>query len=345
MNTRKFFNTGTRLSRSLLGRAALTLLIGTFSLSAMNEAAADDSVTDYPTRPVTVVVPFPAGGATDITARLVADGLAKKWGQSVIVENRPGVGGNLGSEYVARAKPDGYTLVLGVTGSHGINTSLYKNMRYDPSKDFEPITQATLYPNAIVVNNKVPASNLTELIALLKEKSATQYSYGSDGNGTASHLGMELLKNRSGFELLHIPYRGSTPMVTDLLGGQIQVGITGLPAVQAYAKSGKLKIIALTTAERFASAKEYPTVAEQGFPGFAAPPWSGFFAPKGTPKALIEKISADMREVMSDPTAKEKMTAAGSEFTPSTPEAFGDFVDEEIVKWREAVKISGARVE
>lgn len=218
-------------------------------------------------------------------------------------------------------------------------------MRYDPIKDFEPITQATLYPNAIVVNNKVPADNLTELIELLKTEDEGKYSYGSDGNGTASHLGMELLKNRSGFELLHIPYRGSTPMVTDLLGGQIQVGITGLPAVQAYAKSGKLKIVALTTADRFDSAPDYPTVAEQGFPGFAAPPWSGFFAPKGTPKALIEKIAADMREVMADPQAKAKMIGAGSEFKPSSPDQFGTFVDEEITKWAEAVKISGARVE
>lgn len=189
-----------------------------------------------------------------------------------------------------------------------------------------------------------PANNLQELIALLKKPDA-HYSYGSDGNGTASHLGMELIKNQGKFEISHIPYRGSSPMVTDLLGGQIQVGITGLPAVQAYAKSGKLKIVALTTADRFASAPDYPTVAEQGFAGYAAPPWSGFFAPKGTPKALVEKISADMREVMSDPKAQEKMIAAGSEFTPSTPAEFQAFVQKEIAKWAEAVKISGARID
>ncbi|OZI71468.1 Bug family tripartite tricarboxylate transporter substrate binding protein [Bordetella genomosp. 12] len=341
MKTGNFTTAGASLRRSLLKHAALPLLAGVLGLSATAGALAQST---YPTRPVTIIVPFPAGGATDITARLVAEGLSKKWGQGVVVENRPGAGGNLGSEYVARAAPDGYTLVLGVTGSHGINTSLYKNMRYDPRKDFEPITQATLYPNAIVVNNDVPAKNLPELIALLK-KGVVQYSYGSDGNGTASHLGMELLKNQGNFALTHIPYRGSAPMVTDLLGGQIQVGITGLPAVQAYAKSGKLRIIGLTTGERFASAPEYPTVAEQGFPGYSAPPWSGFFAPKGTPKALVEKISADMREVMADPAAKEKMIAAGSEFTPSTPEQFAAFLDKEIAKWAEAVKISGARVD
>lgn len=344
MSMKHLSASGALSRRTLMKGLALPLLAGALGMSAATQALAQDAVAGYPSRTVTLVVPFPAGGATDITARLVAEGLSKKWGKSVVVENRPGAGGNLGSEYVARAAPDGYTLVLGVTGSHGINTSLYKNMRYDPRKDFEPVTQATLYPNAIVVNNNVPANNLTELIALLK-KDPGQFSYGSDGNGTASHLGMELLKNRGGFQIAHVPYRGSAPMVTDLLGGQIQVGITGLPAVQAYAKTGKLKLIALTTGTRFASAPDYPTVAEQGFAGFAAPPWSGFFAPKGTPKALVEKISADMREVMADPVAKQKMVAAGSEFTPSTPDQFRAFVDQEIAKWAEAVKISGAQVD
>jgi len=333
--------THTRMSR----RRALGMLATLAGAVGLVTAPAfAQGIDNFPTRPVTIVVPFPAGGATDLTARLVAEGLSKKWGQPVVVENKPGAGGNVGSEYVARAAPDGYTLVLGVTGSHGINTSLYKNMRYDPIKDFEAVSQATLYPNAIIVNNDVPANNLQELIALLKKPDA-HYSYGSDGNGTASHLGMELIKSQGKFELSHIPYRGSAPMVTDLLGGQIQVGITGLPAVQAYAKSGKLKIVAVTTAERFASAPDYPTVAEQGFAGYAAPPWSGFFAPKGTPKPLVDKISVDIREAMSDPKAKEKMIAAGSEFTPSTPEQFQAFVQKEIAKWAEAVKISGARID
>lgn len=338
---------GNRRSLNTMRRQGLQGVAAMLALAAaapFGIAQAQDAAGNFPSRPVTIVVPFPAGGATDITARLVADGLSKQWGQSVVVENRPGAGGNIGSEYVARAAPDGYTLVLGVTGSHGINTSLYKNMRYDPRTDFEPLSQATLYPNAIVVNNDVPVNNLQELVALLK-KGGVQYAYGSDGNGTASHLGMELLKSQGQFDIPHVPYRGSAPMVTDLLGGQIQVGITGLPAVQAYAKSGKLKIIALTTAERFSSAPDYLTVAEQGFPGYAAPPWSGFFAPKGTPAPIVEKISADMRAAMADPTLKEKIVAAGSVFTPSTPDAFRAFVDEEIRKWAEAVKISGASVD
>lgn len=325
--------------QALLVPAAAAAIGMTIQLPALAQTAAT-----FPTRAVTIVVPFPAGGATDITARLVAEGLTKKWGQTVVVENRPGAGGNVGSEYVARATADGYTLVLGVTGSHSINSSVYQNMRYHPLKDFEPITLATLYPNAIVVNPNVKADNLQQLIALLKTNSAA-YSYGSDGNGTASHLGMEMLKNKGAFDVTHVPYRGSTPMLSDLLGGQIQIGITGLPAVQAYVKAGKLKMIALTTGERFSSAPDYPTVAEQGFPGFSAPPWSGFFAPKGTPDDIVRKISADMNAVMSDPTAKTKMIAAGSEFTPGTPEAFRAFVGKEMEKWAEAVRISGAKVD
>jgi len=301
-------------------------------------------IDSFPERSVTIVVPFPPGGATDLTARLVADGLSRRWRQPVVVENRAGAGGNLGSESVAKAAPNGYTLVLGVTGSHGINVSLYKNLRYHPLKDFEPVTQATLFPNAIVVNNNVPAASLRELVTLL-QKPGSHYSYGSDGNGTASHLGMELLKHQGKFDLVHVPYRGGTPMLTDLMGGQIQVGVTGLPAAQPFIKAGKLKLIAVTTAQRFVGAPDYPTVAEQGFPGFAAPAWSGFFAPKGTPKALVEKISADIRSVMQDPQAREKMLAAGSEFVPSTPRQFQVFVEKEIDKWAQAVRISGATVD
>jgi tripartite-type tricarboxylate transporter receptor subunit TctC len=322
------------------GRRAIlaALALGSAALAHAQGPAA------FPSRPVTIVVPFPAGGATDLTARLVAEGLSKKWGRSVIVDNRPGAGGNVGSEFVARSAPDGYTIVLGVTGSHGINTSLYTNMRYHPLKDFQPVTLATLYPNAIVVNPQVPAANLPQLIKLL-QANPDKYSYGSDGNGTASHLGMELLRSRAHVNIAHVPYRGSAPMLVDLLSGQIPVGITGLPAVLPYVKAGKLKLIAITTAQRFSSAPELPTVAEQGFPGYSAAPWSGFFVPAATPQALVNKISADMREVMADPVARQKMIEAGSEFTPDTPAQFRQFVSNEIKKWAEAVKISGARVD
>ncbi|MFO1303931.1 MAG: tripartite tricarboxylate transporter substrate binding protein [Burkholderiales bacterium] len=316
-------------------------IVATITALASAAALAQDA---YPTRPVKIVVPFAPGGATDITARLIGEKLQAKWGQPVVIENHAGAGGNVGSDIVAKAKPDGYTLLVGVTGSHAINTSLMKSMPYHPLRDFEPLTLATIYPNAIVVNAKVPASTLPELLALLKAN-PTQYSYGSDGNGTASHLTMELLKAKSGVKITHVPYKGGGPMVTDLLGGQIQVGITGLPAVQQHLKAGTLKLIAITTAQRMPAYPNYPTIAEQGFPGFAAPPWAGFFAPKGTPQPIVLKVSGDLVEVMTLPDVQQKMQEMGSQLVPNSPAEFRKFVEDEIAKWSEAVKVSGASVD
>jgi tripartite-type tricarboxylate transporter receptor subunit TctC len=318
-------------------KAFLLALIAAASFAQAQEPA-------YPSRAVRIVVPFAPGGATDITARLVGERLSAKWGQPVVIENHPGAGGNVGSDIVAKAKPDGYTLLVGVTGSHAINTSLMKSMPYHPLRDFEPLTLATVFPNAIVVNAKVPASTLPELIALAKAN-PTAYSYGSDGNGTASHLTMELLKSKGDFMMTHVPYKGGGPMVTDLIGGQIQVGITGLPAVQQHVKAGTLKLIAITTAQRMPAYPAFPTIAEQGFPGFSAAPWSGFFAPKGTPQPIVAKVSADLVEVMKLPEVQQKMQDVGSQLVPSSPAEFRKFVEDEIAKWNEAVKVSGARVD
>ncbi len=298
----------------------------------------------FPARAVRIVVPFPAGGATDITARAVAEKLAAKWGQPVVIDNKPGAGGNLGSDLVAKSAPDGYTLVLGVTGSHSINTTLYKKMPYHPLNDFEPLTQATIYPNAIVVHPQVPANNLQELIALVK-KDPAKFSYGSDGNGTASHLGMEILKSRAGMNLTHVPYKGSAPMMNDLLGGTLPVGITGLPAVQPHLKAGKLKLIALTTAQRAPGTPEYRTVAEQGFPGYAAAPWAGFFAPKGTPRAVVDKLANDLAEALRQPDVTQRMLDLGSTIVANRPEEFRAFVSRQIDSWGEGVRLSGATVD
>ena len=300
--------------------------------------------TDFPNRPVRVVVPFPPGGATDITARVLVEKLSAKWGQPVVIDNRAGAGGNVGSDLVAKSVSDGYTIVLGVTGSHSINSSLYKKMPYHPLNDFEPLTQATIYPNAIVVNAELPANNLQELIALLK-KEPGKLSYGSDGNGTASHLGMEILKARANVQLAHIPYRGSTPMITDLLGGTLMVGITVLPAVQQYLKAGKLKIIAVTTPQRAPGAPEYKTVAEQGFPSFNAAPWAGFFAPKGTPKPIVDKLANDLAGALRQPDVVQKMNELGSTVVGNRPDEFRQFVARQMEMWAEGVKISGATVD
>ncbi|MDO9237414.1 MAG: tripartite tricarboxylate transporter substrate binding protein [Aquabacterium sp.] len=300
--------------------------------------------TDFPSKPVRIVVPFPPGGATDITARVVAAKLSTKWGQPVVIDNKAGAGGNVGSDLVAKSAPDGYNIVLGVTGSHAINVSLFKKMPYHPLSDFEPLTQATIYPNAIVVNPQVPANNLSELIAFLK-KEPGKLSYGSDGNGTASHLGMEILKSRANVQLVHIPYRGSTPMITDLLGGTLMVGITGLPAVQQHLKAGKLKMIAITTPQRAPGAPEYKTVAEQGFANFNAAPWAGFFAPKGTPKPVVDKLSNDLIEALKQPDVMQKMSELGSTVVGNRPDEFRQFVSRQIEMWAEGVTISGATVD
>jgi tripartite-type tricarboxylate transporter receptor subunit TctC len=319
---------------------AMTAVLATAWLAAPLAA----QTTDFPNKPVRIVVPFPPGGATDITARVVAEKLSTKWGQPVVIDNKAGAGGNVGSDLVAKSAPDGYNIVLGVTGSHSINISLYKKMPYHPLNDFEPLTQATIYPNAIVVNPQVPANTLPELIALLK-KEPGKFSYGSDGNGTASHLGMEILKARANVQLTHIPYKGSTPMITDLLGGTLMVGVTGLPAVQQHLKAGKLKMIAITTPQRAPGAPDYKTVAEQGFANFNAAPWAGFFAPKGTPKPVVDKLALDLADALKQADVAQKMSDLGSTVVGNKPDEFRQFVTRQIEMWAEGVKISGATVD
>ena len=299
---------------------------------------------DYPSKPVRLVVPFAPGGPTDIAARVIAEKLGARWSQQVVVENRAGAGGNVGAEVVAKSPPDGYTIVLGVTGSHAINVSLMKQMPYHPLKDFEPVTQATSFPNAIAVHPSVPAKSLAELMELAKREPG-KLSYGSDGNGTASHLTMELMKSKAGVDLVHIPYKGSGPLLNELVGGQVQVGITGLPAMQSQAAAGRIRVLAVTTAARVASNPDIPTVAEQGFPGFAAAPWAGFFVPKGTPRPIVQKLAADLIAVMKLPEVRDRMATLGSTVVASEPEEFRRFVESEIRQWADAVRISGAKAD
>jgi len=298
----------------------------------------------FPNKPVTLVVPFGPGGATDLTARLVAEKLSARWGVPVVVDNKPGAGGNVGSALVARAAPDGHTLVLGVTGSHGINVSLVPNMPYHPVKDFEALTQATLFPNAIAVHPSLPVKSLTDLVTLARQRPG-QLSYGSDGNGTASHLGVELIKSEARIYVTHIPYRGGAPMLSDLVGQQIDVGITGLPAVLPLAKAGKVRILAVTTAQRSTVAPDIPTVAEQGFAGYVAAPWAGFFAPKGTPPAITLKLSDDLVWALTQPDVRQRMAEGGSAIVASKPAEFKQFVQSEIERWARAVRVSGTKLD
>lgn len=321
----------------LLRHLASTLLLACLPLAAAAQAGS------FPDKPIRIVVPFPPGGATDAAARLVAVKMGEHWGQPVVVDNRAGAGGNVGSDLVAKAAPDGYTLVMGVTGSHAINTSLYSRMPYDPVADFVAISQVAVVPNVLVVHPSVPAKNLAELVALAK-KEPGKLNYASLGNGTAAHLGMEMLKSEAGVDIAHVPYKGSAPAVSDLLAGQVQMMVDGLPSALPHVKAGKLRAIALTSLRRAPSLPELPTIAET-YPGFYADAWSGLFAPRGTPQPVVDKLSAEVQRILKLPDVREKLMALGAEPVGSTQAEFTAHVKREIEKWAKVVKTSGAKVD
>jgi tripartite-type tricarboxylate transporter receptor subunit TctC len=298
---------------------------------------------DFPNKPIRMVVPFPPGGATDAAARLVAVKMSEHWGQPVVVDNRAGAGGNVGSDLVAKSAPDGYTLVMGVTGSHAINTSLYSKMPYDPVTDFVAISQVAVVPNVLVVHPSVPAHNLAELVALAKTEPG-KLNYASLGNGTAAHLGMEMLKAEAGVDITHVPYKGSAPAVADLLAGQVQMMVDGLPSALPHVKAGKLRAIALTSLHRAPALPDLPTIAET-YPGFYADAWSGLFAPKGTPQPVVDKLSTEVQRILRLPDVREKLAALGAEPVGSTQAEFTAHVKREIDKWAKVVKTSGAKVD
>jgi tripartite-type tricarboxylate transporter receptor subunit TctC len=323
--------------------AAGVVAIAALGAGVLPTVVQAQSADGFPNKPVRLIVPFAAGGPTDITGRAIGDALARKWGQPVVIENRAGAGATVGAAAAAKAPADGYTLLLGVTGSHGIAGALYPNLPYDPQKDFEPVSRAVIYANAILVSPEVPAKTLQQLIALIK-KDVKYQTYGSDGNGTASHLTMEMLKTRAGFSSQAVQYKGAAPLLTDIAGGFVKVGITGLPAAESFIKSGKVKLIAVTS-ERDYTGSGYPSIAEQGFPGFAAAPWSGIFAPKGTPKAIVDKISKDIAELVQTPEMKKQFATLGLQALPLTPEEFSRSLAQEIANWSKVVKDSGVKVE
>jgi len=321
---------------NILRHLASTLLVCMPLLAAAQ-------ASDFPNKAIRLIVPFPPGGATDAAARLVATKMSEQWGQPVLVDNRAGAGGNVGSDLVAKSPADGYTLVMGVTGSHAINTSLYSKMPYDPVADFVAISQVAVVPNVLVVHPSVPARNLAELVALAK-KEPGKLNYASLGNGTAAHLGMEMLKTEAGVDISHTPYKGSAPAVSDLLGGQVQMMVDGLPSALPHVKAGKLRAIALTSLRRSPSLPDLPTIAET-YPGFYADAWSGLFAPKGTPPPVVDKLSTEVQRILKLPDVREKLAALGAEPVGSTQAEFTAHVKREIDKWAKVVKTSGAKVD
>ncbi|MET0961303.1 MAG: tripartite tricarboxylate transporter substrate binding protein [Noviherbaspirillum sp.] len=312
---------------------------------AMFSHAALAQTEDWPKRPVTVVVGFSPGGTTDIIARMLGIELSKLWGQPVIVENRPGAGGNIAGALVAKASPDGYTLFMGSTGPLSVNTSLYKRMPFDHLKDFTPISLVADVPNMLVVNPKVvPAKSFKDFMALLKANPG-KYFYASTGSGTASHLATELLKVQSGVEATHVPYKGAVAL-NDLLGGEsVHFMFATIPSAIQFVKSGRLNALALSSKKRSTGMPDIPTVAESGYPNFDASSWFGLVGPAAMPKAVTTKISADIARVMATPDMHAKFIEQGAEPVGSTPAQFGDYMRSETVKWAKVVKLAGATAE
>ena len=307
-------------------------------------AAGAQPAADYPSRPIRLVVPFVAGGSTDIIARVIGQKLAEQWGRQVVVDNRAGANGVIAMEIVARASPDGYTLVLGYVANLGTAQALNPKLPYDPVKDYAPISHIASAPSIGVVHPGVPAKNLQELIALARAKPAA-VSFGSAAVGSMGHLSGELINRMAGIRMQHVPYKGGGQAVTDVLAGQIPLVIIGMTAVTPHVRSGRLRAILTTGARRSFAFPEVPTVAEQGFPGFAADAWYGLLAPAGTPRALIEKLNAEVTRIVKLPEAKERLANVGFEIVGSSPDEFAKLIREDIPKWNKVVRESSIRGE
>ncbi|WP_395895916.1 Bug family tripartite tricarboxylate transporter substrate binding protein [Cupriavidus cauae] len=296
---------------------------------------------DYPTKPVRVVVAFTPGGTTDILARNVSQQLAQRFKQSFVVDNRPGAGGNIGTEFVVRAPADGYTLLVNSVGPISINQTLYKRLSYDPLTDLVPVVQIADVPNVLVVHPSLPVKNLDEFVAYLKANPG-KLNYSSTGVGTSSHLSGFMLTERIGASATHIPYKGADAL-NDLLSGRVQFMFATIPSVISHIQGGKLRALAVTSAKRSRSLPDLPTVAEKGFPGFEAGSWFGFFAPKGTPEAVVMKINRAVNEVL--PSLQAQMIREGADPVGGTPQQFGKFTRAEYEKWKLVVRASGASVD
>jgi tripartite-type tricarboxylate transporter receptor subunit TctC len=301
----------------------------------------------YPSKPIRLVVPFTPGGSTDILARAIGNELTQSLGQAVIIDNVPSAGGSIGADRVAKAVADGYTLLMGHIGTLAVNPSLYPKLPYDPIKDFAPVAWVARVPNVLVVNPAMPAANFNAFMALVKSKPG-HYAFGSGGNGSAAHITTEYLKLQGKISLLHIPYRGTAPSVTDLLAGQIQVMFTGAPTLLPSIKAGKLRALAVSSPKRLEQLPDVPTVAESGLTGlkgFEADQWYGVVAPKGTSPAIIKKLNEAINAALNNADVKARLSGEGAQATPSSPEVFGKLIGTEIKRWAPVVRDAGIKPE
>ena len=321
-------------------RIALAALLA----AAVAAPASSAETSAYPRQPVTLVVPFPAGGPTDAMARVLAQKLGDRLGQQVIVDNRGGAGGGIAAEAVAKARPDGYTLFFGTTGTLAINPSLYSKLRYDPVKDFAPVSLMATTMNVLVVHPQVPARNLSELIQLAKTKPG-EVSYGSAGNGSSNHLSGELFRVSAGIPLNHVPYKGSAPALVDLLGGRITMMFDTVAQQAPNVTTGKVRALVVTGPKRSPLLPDVPTAQEAGLKDFDVTIWFGVLAPAGTPAAIVERLNREVVATMSTDEMKKRMQADGAEARPTTPAEFAALISQDIAKWRPVVKASGATLD
>ncbi|WP_194725110.1 tripartite tricarboxylate transporter substrate binding protein [Noviherbaspirillum malthae] len=335
-----------RLCRLMGSALAAASVAGALSFAGVSAAYAQN----YPTKPITIVVPFAPGGATDILARAVGAELTKSLGQQVIIDNRPGAGGNVGTQIVSRAAPDGYTLLMGTVGTHGINQSLYPKLPYDPIKDFAPVTLVASVPNVLVVNTAFAEKNkITDVKSFVDHAKANpgRLNMASAGNGTSIHLAGELFKTMTKTFMVHIPYRGSSPAMTDLIGGQADLMFDNLPSAMGHIKSGKLIPLGVTSSKPSTALPQVPTIASTGgaLTGYEASSWFGILAPAGTPKEIVTRLQQEISKSLASPAVKEKLIAQGAEPVGNTPEQFLAHIQAETKKWAKVVKDSGAKVD
>ena len=318
--------------KKILAVIAVTFMCGT----ALAQA--------YPSRPIRYIVPFAPGGTTDILGRIVAHKLQEAWGQPVLVENRAGAGGAVGAEMTAKSPPDGYTIMGGTISTHAINASVYAKLPYDPIKDFAPVTLLATQPNMLVVHPSIPASSVVELVKLLKANPG-KYSYSTSGNGTSAHLSGELFKSMTGTNIQHVPYKGSPQAIADAVSGQVSMSFDNISTAYPQAKAGKLRAIAVTTAQRSGLAPEVPTFAESGLPGYELGSWHGVFAPAGTPKEIVAKLNAEIVRGIQSAETRQRLLALGVDAAGTSVESFAAFVRAEVPKWAKVVQESGAKAE
>ncbi|MCX7143952.1 MAG: tripartite tricarboxylate transporter substrate binding protein [Proteobacteria bacterium] len=323
----------------------LRIVAGFIAWTILGHAVAQQAQdATYPVNPIRLVVTFPPGGSADITARTLGAKMSERLGQPIIIDNRPGAGGNIGLDIVAKASPDGYTIGLGAAGALAVNVSLYPKMPFDPVKDFAPVGMVAIIPFVFVANPSIPAANLRDLLALAKAKPRS-LAIGHGGNGTAMHLSAELLKQMSGIDVDLVPYKGSGPATTDAMSNQIPLAISDIPASIAFITSGKLKALGVTSTKRSVTLPDVPSFAEAGVPGYESIGWFGMVAPAGTPIPVLNRLNAELQSALNDPETNRRILATGAEPMSNSPSEFRKMIESEIQKWAKVIKVSGARIE